>query len=309
MSQTTSAPTPANVAHARDRAVACLAVACGLRGAAEPEDGGPPCLIDVRYELERAREDVLAAWPALSVAGQDGATAHAGAVLHLAEVRRALDLGARAALKEGKGWEEAALAGLECVRQHVPALTREEKITFRGHIEDEYREQLRHSQLLVAMSRQAVDAAPPAPAGQAEAASGPADQAEPGGGGEGEGAEAPPGQTKKTMRSTARGDGRAKIVAMLTAHHEYADGSCLNTRPIGINELARMVEVSPSTAHAFFNKEFGGPEGERGHAKYLATCRDAGRLADALRALNDEFSPHHLYGRCPPGEGDRDEDE
>jgi len=37
--------------------------------------------------------------------------------------------------------------------------------------------------------------------------------------------------------------------------------------------------------------------------------RDPSKLADALKILNADFSPHDLYGRRPPDEGNRDEDE
>ncbi len=113
---------------------------------------------------------------------------------------------------------------------------------------------------------------------------------------------------KKPKRSTARGEGRDKCIAVLTKHHEYADGGCLNMEPIGNNELARLAEVSPSTATAFFNNEFNG-RNRRGYAKYRVICRDAGRLTDSLKALRGEFSPHELYGRRPPGEDDREHDE
>jgi hypothetical protein len=60
--------------------------------------------------------------------------------------------------------------------------------------------------------------------------------------------------------------------------------------------------VSPSTASTFFNNEF------EGHTKYKALCRDSSRLAAALKLLNNEFSPHDLYGRRPADEDDRDDD-
>jgi hypothetical protein len=106
----------------------------------------------------------------------------------------------------------------------------------------------------------------------------------------------------RTKRSTERGEGRAKLIAALTKHHQYADGGCLNLEPIGNNELARLARVSESTASAFFKSEF------KGLGKYRAICRDAGRLADSLKALNNEFSPHDLYGRRPADEDDRDDD-
>ncbi|MGA2032823.1 MAG: hypothetical protein ABSG68_11235 [Thermoguttaceae bacterium] len=107
-------------------------------------------------------------------------------------------------------------------------------------------------------------------------------------------------KAKKSKRSTERGEGQAKLIAALTKHHNYANGSCLNTEPIGNNELARLAEVSDSTASAFFTKEFGG------HTKYRALCVDATRLVASLKLLNQEYSPHHLFGGKPPDEDDRD---
>jgi len=119
---------------------------------------------------------------------------------------------------------------------------------------------------------------------------------------------APPDRTvppakPKPKRSTEKGEGRAKLIAALTKHHDYDKGSCLKTEPIGSNELARMVEVSKSTASAFFKAEFDG------HAKYKVVCRDPGRLAKSLKVLNKEFAPLELYGRNPPNEGSQYDDE
>jgi hypothetical protein len=109
-------------------------------------------------------------------------------------------------------------------------------------------------------------------------------------------------RAKKPKRSTERGEGQKKLIGALTKHHKYADGGCLDLDPIGNNDLARAAGVWPSTASAFFKSKFGG------HTKYRALCRDAGGLADALKVLNGEFSPHDLYGRRPAGEYDRDDD-
>jgi hypothetical protein len=108
----------------------------------------------------------------------------------------------------------------------------------------------------------------------------------------------------KRKRSTERGEGREKLIAALTKHHRYSDGSCLHLEPVANNELARQAGVSRSTASEFFEKVFAG------HTKYRALCRDAGRLADSLKALNGEFSPQdlHLYGRRPAGEDNREEE-
>lgn len=106
----------------------------------------------------------------------------------------------------------------------------------------------------------------------------------------------------KQKRSTVRGEAEAKIIAALTQHHQYADGSCLNLEPIGNNELARLVKVSPSTVSEFFKKQFGGRQ------QYQAACCDKSSLIAALKLLNKEFSPHQLFGNAPPGERDRNTD-
>jgi hypothetical protein len=112
---------------------------------------------------------------------------------------------------------------------------------------------------------------------------------------------APPPATK-TKRSTARGEGRAKLIAALTEHHQYANGGCLNLEPIGNNALARLADVDQSTASDFFDKKF------QGHEKYRTLCQDAAKLVAALKLLNGEFAPCDLYGRRPPDEDDRDDE-
>jgi hypothetical protein len=94
----------------------------------------------------------------------------------------------------------------------------------------------------------------------------------------------------KPKRSTERAEGRAKLIAALTKHHQYADGGCLNLEPIGNNELAKAAGVSASTASAFFSDKF------QGHTKYKALCRDASTLVAALKLLNNEFAPYLLLG-------------
>jgi hypothetical protein len=118
-------------------------------------------------------------------------------------------------------------------------------------------------------------------------------------------------QNKRTRTKRGGGSGSAapKIVACLLEHHQYAKGSCLNQEPIGVNELADKAEVAPSSVTYFFNKQYGGPDRERGHAKYKVVCRDTGRLGESLMVLAEDFCPFHLYGRNPPNEGNRDEDE
>jgi hypothetical protein len=106
----------------------------------------------------------------------------------------------------------------------------------------------------------------------------------------------------KGKRSTERGEGRVKIIAALTEHHRYAAGGCLNHEPIGNNALAAKAQVAPSTVSEFFKEQF------RGHAQYRAVCRDRTRLLAVLKLLNEEFTPYQLFGRTPPGEGDRSEE-
>ena len=98
----------------------------------------------------------------------------------------------------------------------------------------------------------------------------------------------------RPKRSTEPGEARKKIISALTKHHNYADGSCLNTEPIGLNELARQAAVSPGSVNLFMNTQF------HGHDQYKALCvRDRVELGAALKLLNGEVFPHNLYGRDP----------
>jgi len=106
----------------------------------------------------------------------------------------------------------------------------------------------------------------------------------------------------KSKRTTQRGGGRPKLIAALTKHHQYENGSCQNFEPIGNNKLASLARVVPATASAFFKKEF------RGYAPYAKQCERPTEFIATLKMLNGEFSPHHLYGRRPPGEDNRDDD-
>jgi hypothetical protein len=106
-------------------------------------------------------------------------------------------------------------------------------------------------------------------------------------------------------RSTAKGDAPPRLIAALNKHHCYdcyADGICLNQEPIGNNQLARMAGVAKDSASRFFQEEFGG------HKEYKVMCRDLSKLVAALKLLNGDFAPRHLFGSSPPGEGhDTDE--
>ncbi len=112
----------------------------------------------------------------------------------------------------------------------------------------------------------------------------------------------PPAKTTKRKKSTSSGDALTKIVSVLTEHHQYAQGSCLNQEPIGVKALARLAKVAPATASGFFLKTF------KGHTQYQAACRDKDKLINSLKLLNNEFAPHILFSRRPPNEGHRDHD-
>jgi hypothetical protein len=115
-------------------------------------------------------------------------------------------------------------------------------------------------------------------------------------------AQEPPTRSPKAKRSTEKGEGRAKLIAGLTKHHQYANGGCLNFEHIGNNKLAGLAKVDRATASAFFKKEFGS------HLKYRAACNHGVRLAMALKLLNGEVRARSLFGANPPGEGGRKED-
>lgn len=105
---------------------------------------------------------------------------------------------------------------------------------------------------------------------------------------------------QRPKRSTERGEAQLKVVAALTKHHRYAEEGCLNEEPIGVNRLARMARVAPSTVSKFFSTKF------KGHSRYRGLCRQPKELLDCLKVLRGEFLPHELlYGRRPPGEEDR----
>lgn len=103
----------------------------------------------------------------------------------------------------------------------------------------------------------------------------------------------------RTKRSTESGEARAKIVAALTAHHKYGNGSCGNFGPIGVNELARLAEVSSGSVSQFFQKHFAEPDAKAGEGltRYKAACRERAKLCDALELLNGDKPPWALWKR------------
>lgn len=113
---------------------------------------------------------------------------------------------------------------------------------------------------------------------------------------------------KKPKRSTARGEGEAKLIAALTNQHKYADGGCLNLDAVGNNALASLAKVANSTANHFFNKWFGSAkESKDGHSNYRHACNHKGNLIAILKAMNDELPRpgEILFGAKPPDAGHR----
>lgn len=104
---------------------------------------------------------------------------------------------------------------------------------------------------------------------------------------------------KKQKKSTVRNEGQDKLIAGLTSHHQWADGGCLNCDSVGVRRLAKKCEVAPSTATAFFEKQFGGYEA------YRTICRDPAKLSNSLKALNGGFTPRELF--VPPPHGGKDD--
>ena len=101
--------------------------------------------------------------------------------------------------------------------------------------------------------------------------------------------------------TTPPGGAQLKIVAALTRHHDYANGSCLNTEPIGSNALAKQAGVSSGSTSSFFAENFGS------HVKYTHVCRTPATLAAYLKAVNAGFSPWVTFGEVP-GESDPDDE-
>ena len=92
----------------------------------------------------------------------------------------------------------------------------------------------------------------------------------------------------RPKKSATNGDARSKLIAALTVHHKYADDSCMNFSPIGNNALARLAEVSNSTASEFLKKQFGGLN------DYKKACGTSKTLISSLKLLNQEFAPRNI---------------
>ena len=80
------------------------------------------------------------------------------------------------------------------------------------------------------------------------------------------------------------------IIGVLNKHHQYENGSCLNSEPIGCRELARRLSKAAAVISHFFKKEF------EGHCIYKIQCQN-GTISQSLRLLNAEVSPSYISGK------------
>ncbi len=106
-------------------------------------------------------------------------------------------------------------------------------------------------------------------------------------------------EQKPPKRSTVKGEARDKIIAGLTKHHEYSDGSCLNTDPIQVGGFANSIGVSKASVSDFLKKEFGKP----GYQTYRIACNDASKLGHALKIINGELTPRILFNPLGASDG------
>jgi hypothetical protein len=79
-------------------------------------------------------------------------------------------------------------------------------------------------------------------------------------------------------------DSQTKIIAALTQYHVYPDGPYTD-EPLSARKLAKLSNVSPTTATKFFDSELIGGQG-----KYETYCQSIEKLKFFLRRINGELS-------------------
>jgi hypothetical protein len=92
----------------------------------------------------------------------------------------------------------------------------------------------------------------------------------------------------RRKRSTAKGEAETKLIAGLTTFHGYVNGGCERTEPAGVRPLARICNVSPSSAFRFYENYFDG------FKKYRTLCQTPARLSRKLQTMNEENIPREL---------------
>jgi hypothetical protein len=108
----------------------------------------------------------------------------------------------------------------------------------------------------------------------------------------------------RAKRSTEKGEALAKIIAALTAYHEYDSGHVGNWAPVGLRHLKRLSDTSNGSVSDFFNSEFSG------HKEYKIMChRDRTGLERKLRGFNGDWQDDILYGATPPDEDTSDDED
>jgi len=105
----------------------------------------------------------------------------------------------------------------------------------------------------------------------------------------------------RTKKTTSKGDAQIKIIGALSSHHQFDGDECLNLEPIGNNELARLGEVSQSSASLFFQKQFASGDSTSGEGlrKYRGACRSSYTLSLEIKRIRDELIPTELWNSLP----------
>ena len=96
------------------------------------------------------------------------------------------------------------------------------------------------------------------------------------------------GAKTRRKRSTTKGEAEIKLIAGLTALHDYANGGCTRSEPVGVRRLAKYCGVGKATASRFYGKHFGG------FSKYRTLCQTPADLSKALQRMNGENIPREL---------------
>lgn len=92
----------------------------------------------------------------------------------------------------------------------------------------------------------------------------------------------------KPKRSTVKREAQANIISALSKYHKYNTPGTLCQFPIGVNELARLADVSNSSVSLFFGKH------TKGYDHYRIMCEVFHTLLSFLKAINGDYSPHEL---------------
>lgn len=101
-------------------------------------------------------------------------------------------------------------------------------------------------------------------------------------------------KSSRRKRAKTMTDNEALLAGALTAHHQYSDGECKNSDPIGSNALTRLVGLPQRNGTTFFQKFF------RSHQDYIRLCKCEKRLTAGIKSLNGEFRPRDFLNIRTP---------